>query len=381
MWPAGTIALGSSPRRRARRSHSTAAPKRCCAGSSVGGAGNVTFGGANITLLGTYAVAGNTTVSNGTVKFDTDTTLPTLTLSGGILGGTGTMTVTGLLTWTAGSMNGGGRTEAEGGMAISGGSDKGLADRTLDNAAEADWTGNGKILMNTNAVWNNLPGSSLIALGDSQLGGGAGSQYTGSTFNNAGTVQKAAGTGTTTVVAFVNNAGLIDAASGTLDLGDGGVNDSAFTVEAGATLQFGGGTQTLDANSSLTGAGDVRFSGSNVTLLGAYAVNGNATLSGGTADFETDVTLPNLTLSGGTLGGGGTVTVTGLLTWTGGTMSGAGTTNAAGGMLISTTGGKQLLNGYTLNNAGTATWTGGDINVLYDAVWDNLPGAVVDAGR
>jgi hypothetical protein len=341
------------------------------AGASVSGNGNVTFGGGNVTILGSYAVTGSTTVSSGTAAFDSDTTLPALTFSGGTLGGTGTLTVTGLLTWTGGTMTGGGHTEADGGMAISGNNDKQLSNRILDNAAEADWTGTGRILSNSNSVWNNLPGSSLIATNDAQFGGGNGSQYTGSVFNNAGTFQKAAGTGTTTVVAFVNNEGVIDAASGTLNLGDGGFNDAAMTVEAGATLGFTGGTQTLDANSSVSGPGNVTFGGADVTLNGSFAVTGGVTVSGGTADFNTGVSLAALTVSGGTLSGGGSETVFGLFTWTGGTLSGAGSTFAEGGTLISGTAGKELLNGHVLTNDATTTWTGGDINVLYDAVWNN----------
>ena len=62
-------------------------------------------------------------------------------------------------------------------------------------------------------------------------------------------------------------------------------------------------------------------------------------------------------MSGGTLTGPGTVTVTGLTTWTGGTMSGSGTTNANGGMTIGdvTIASQMYLDQRTLNNSGAAT--------------------------
>jgi fibronectin-binding autotransporter adhesin len=349
------------------------------AGSSVSGAGDVKFGGATVTVLGSYSITGNTTVSGGTVQFDTDTTLPTLTLSGGTLGGTATVTVTGALTWTGGTMNGGGTTVANGGTTISGTNFKQLSNRTFDNAGTATWSGTGILYMNSNSVWNNLANASLLIENDAQLGGGNGSQYTGSKFNNAGTLQKMGGTGTTTVLAFVNNTGTIDAASGTLNLAGGGRNDAAYTVESGATLGLTGGSHALDANSSITGDGSVSFSGGTVDLSGAYTVTGTTTVSAGTVTFAQPVTLGALTVSGGTLTVDGDLTVSGLLTWTGGTMNGSGTTFAQGDISISGNNGKALA-GRTLENAGTATWTGtSGITLSNNAVVTNDAGALFDA--
>src|SRR5262249_43683905 len=156
----------------------------------------------------------------------------------------------------------------------------------------------------------------------------------------------------------LNNTGTVEAATGTLNLDGRNVNAAAYTVSAGATLQFGGNTQVLRAGSSVSGAGNVQFSGGTVTLLGTDDSTGTTTVSGGPANFEVDVTLPSLTLSGGTLGGGGTVTVSGPLSWTGGTMGGTGRTVANGGVTISGTGGKTFVT-RTLDNPGTATWSGG----------------------
>src|SRR5262249_62195011 len=89
-------------------------------------------------------------------------------------------------------------------------------------------------------------------------------------------------------------------------------------VAAGATLNFGGGTHVLSAGSSVTGAGNVQFGGA-VTVLGAYNVAGTTTvITGGVATFEVNVTLPSLTLSGGTLGGTAPRTVSSPVHRTGG---------------------------------------------------------------
>jgi hypothetical protein len=348
------------------------------ANSSISGAGDVTFNGANLTMLGSYTATGNTTVSNGTVSFDANATLSSLTLSGGTLGGTGTMTISGLLTWTGGTMAGGGHTVANGGITISSNNNKDLSNRILDNSGTATWTG-GTLFMNSNSVWNNLVGSTLDAQNDAQFGGGNGSQYTGSIFNNAGTFTKSAGTGTTTVVSFVVNTGTIDAASGTLNIADGGRDDGSFTVESGATLGFTGGYLSLDANSSVSGAGNVNFSGALADIAGSYSLTGTTTISGGTVTFAQDVSLGSLTLSGGTLGGTSTVSISNTLTWTGGTMSGSGHTAANGGITLSGNNGRAL-DGRTLDNSGTATWTGtGNISTSNNAVWNNLSGSVFDA--
>jgi adhesin HecA-like repeat protein len=69
-----------------------------------------------------------------------------------------------------------------------------------------------------------------------------------------------------------------------------------------------------------------------------------------------------LSITGGTLQGTDTVTVSGLTTWSGGTMMGAATTNANGGIAYS--GGQmELRSGRVLNTAGASTWTSGEVQV------------------
>src|SRR5262249_57404893 len=101
-------------------------------------------------------------------------------------------------------------------------------------------------------------------------------------------------------------------------------------------------------------------------------------VSSGSASFAGTMTLtiPALTVSGGTLQSGGDLTVTGLLSWSGGTMSApAGTTPAPktvaqGGMSLSGSS-YRILDGRTLENPGTATWTGGDFYLANAATLHN----------
>ncbi len=84
----------------------------------------------------------------------------------------------------------------------------------------------------------------------------------------------------------------------------------------------------------------------------------------------------NLTQSGGTIGGTGTVDVLGTLTWTGGTMTDMGTTTVAaiGTLQIDGAGTKVLRSGRQLNNAGVGgTWSGtGNIRLQGGAAFNNL---------
>jgi hypothetical protein len=321
------------------------------AASTVNGAGSVAFSGGTTTLLGAYTLTGDTTVSGGTPTFNSNVTLPTLTLSGGTLAGAGTVTVSGLLTWTGGTMSGGGRTVANGGIDINGSNPKVLGFRTLDNVGMATWTGTGYLDFSGGAVWNNPTGSVLDIRNDTGFG------HVSLTINNAGTIRKSVGTGTTTVNAAINNTGTVAATSGTLRLIGGGLNRATLSATAGSVLELGGGTMVLAAGSTLPD---------------------NLSITGATVSLLTDLTVSTLTLSGGTLSGAGALSVTGLFTWTGGTIAGSATVNANGGIAISGANGKSLDNA-TLNNAGMAIWTGtGGVGFSNLAVWNNRAGSVLD---
>jgi hypothetical protein len=291
------------------------------------------------------------------------------------------VTVLGLLTWTGGQMSGGGSTLADGGMLISGTGLKGLYGRTLTNAGRATWTG-GDVNIEFDGTWNNLPGAVVDAQGNNRFGTDSVFHEEGA-FNNLGTFLKSAGTGTTTGDVAFNNSGTVDAASGTLDLDGGGISAGAFLVEAGATLEFSGGTPYLLPASVVSGAGGLffdseSFNNLNIALAGAVNVTGTSTFRAGVAEFDGSATLGGLTFTAGTLTGVGDLTIAGALNWTGGTMTGPGTTYANGATAVSGNGAKTL-DGRTLVNGGTLTWTGGNFTVTNGAVLLNLAGALFDA--
>jgi RHS repeat-associated protein len=111
-----------------------------------------------------------------------------------------------------------------------------------------------------------------------------------------------------------NPSGTVDVASGSLVLENGGTTSGAFTVEAGATIAFPAGAQTLAGGTTFGGAGLVDLNGGTLTV--------------GTASGDA-VTVQNFQIDSGTLNGAGALTITGPATWNGGTLTGAGTTTVA----------------------------------------------------
>ena len=219
-------------------------------GSSVSAAGEVHFRGGTTDLNGAYNVTGSTKTSGGTANFNASATVSSvgsvtigggtanfssgeaittdrLSISSGTLAGSDTVTVTGLTTWSAGTLKGSGQTIAQGGLAISGGSAyKFLDGYTLVNAGPATWTAGDTsyydITFKNGAVLTNQAGATFDIQTNQdfeQSIGAAGA------FNNAGTLLKSSGTAITEIEVAFNNTGTVEVQSGTLDLNDSLVID------------------------------------------------------------------------------------------------------------------------------------------------------------
>jgi len=140
------------------------------------------------------------------------------------------------------------------------------------------------------------------------------------------------------------------------------ITSEAISVAAGATLNLVGGTFTQLAGATIGGAGNVFVNGATSTLDFGTGFSGSVQIASGTISFNAPQTFTNLTLSNsGRLGGSGTVTVTGALTWTGGTMRGTGKTVLAAGAtatLNNTSNNLGLDESRVFENAGTVTHNG-----------------------
>jgi len=336
---------------------------------------NAFFGGSVYSVNGSFT-ASKVLISGGTVNFDANTTLPTLTFTGGTVSGTGNLTVTGPLNWTGGTMSGSGTTTANGALLIETTSATPVLNgRTFESDGTATLTGSGTFTIVSGALFDNPKGSTFNVQGDATIGDGS---DTG-TFSNEGTFRKTLTTGTTPLDVQFNNTGTTSVQSGTLALAGGGTSSGSFAASSGADLTFSGGTNTLSSTSRVTGAGAVTFQGGTTNILGVFSATSDLSVTGGTASFFQNLTLPTLTMSGGTFYDAGNVTIKGLLTWYGGSLTGPGVTLAKGGVTLENMAGffqtGPTLDGRTFENAGTLTWLGGNVSTGNGAIFDNLAGA------
>ncbi len=266
--------------------------------SVVSGAGTIGCSGGTVNMNGSYNVSGVTVINGGTMNFESGASSQNLTLSSGTLGGAGTLTVGGTISWTGGTMSGSGATTigAGGALTVSGGSVKSFTQRTINNGGTMTWSG-GTINSGVGATLNNQGGGLMDMQSDdlwaNNLGGAA------PVLNNAGTLRKSAGSGTSTIQAACNSSGTVDILSGTLTF-----NGSSFSNTATGNIR-GVGTLNIATTTSgssgqispgtspgiLTVIGNLPYDGTsllNIELGGTAAgagydqlvVNGNATLAG-----------------------------------------------------------------------------------------------------
>jgi autotransporter-associated beta strand protein len=247
-----------------------------------------------------------------------------LIINGGTLAGTGDLSVGGLLTLSSGTISGSGKVSANGGILINpAGAAFNLDGRTLINPAgkTATWTGTGGAIDASNgAVVENL--GTFVAENSGTLNQGSGAA---SAFIDKGSFTKSSSDGVLAFngVALSTMGGAVDVQKGMLSLQGGGTETNAsFTVESGATLEFAGATPFgLDSATRFTGGGNLTKNGPTAPVLSgdSSSFGGSTTVSSGTLLVNGSLAKSTVSvLSGGTLGGTGTV---GSIATKGGTVS------------------------------------------------------------
>ncbi len=303
--------------------------------SSVSGAGTVLFeGNGGLTWnfnAGTYSVTGTTSITAGTINFNSAASTTWLDLSGGVLSGSGLVS-TPSLNWTGGNMEGTGTTSVLDPVStISGNGGIGL-DRVLNNMGTItdSQTGANFNFDNDDAtpgVLNNS-GTFNVTAGDSFTESYG---HAGDAINNSG-VWNVSGAGMTSSVgsniAF-NNTGSVNVISGTLELSGTITQHSGSELTGGTWDVFNGSTLLFnDGGSAITtNNGDVTLGGPTAVFaaIDSITANGGALRILGDANFTAASSLTN---SGTLQLGGGTFGATSLVSDSGSEIFGFGTISA-----------------------------------------------------
>ena len=307
------------------------------------GISNTEFRSGSVTVQ-SFNGTGVLTISGGALSATLASSIGALIMTGGTMGGTGTVTVGGASTWTAGTHTGAGTTSFNGALALSGSGTKAITGGRTVNAANTTWSGN--TASNNNlisiagaAVLNNTGTFTDANTFDSSISAGGG----GATFNNNGVFNKQSNT-TTSIGTVFNSSGTVNVNAGTLLQNGGGTNSGVINIASGAMLEYRNGSHTLN-NVTTSGLGTLQISTENV---GADAL---VTINGGT---HTTAVL----FSGSTIAGTDH-TFQGPVTWTGGTLTGAASTTLTNAVTtISGANTKVLSGGRVLNLQGATTWSG-----------------------
>lgn len=390
----------------------------------------IAFTAGPLTVNGTVQTNSDFNISSGVLSITGFSGFSTLELSNGTLTGAGGITATGPITWSGGQIcsiyspqtqtcnpsSTLAPVNANAGLTISGSVT--LNGRALNNSQTATVTGAVTVTMTDSVITNMTGGTWSLAANATFNSSGTGPFSP--TFNNSGTFNKTGGTGTSTFAPNFNNSGAVAVNAGTLDLTGNGVCGSvcsgSWTVASGATLQFDTGEFSLSGpigGTGAAGAGTVTFSSGLDNLSGSYNITGATNVLAATTNFTgtitnvgaisvttgvanlantnvTTLTVPTMTLGGGTLSAPDNFTITGLLNWSGGNMCTAyssttsacmapttqAVTTAKGGIQFGT--GIPALDGRTLNNVKTATATASNfwsLNLLDSAIVNNNAGA------
>jgi RHS repeat-associated protein len=282
-----------------------------------------------------------------------ESVLALLTMGGGTLQGAGKLTVTKTLSWNSGSMSGTSSTVVAAG-ATGTITNAHMSEHTLVNEGSLSLSST-YLAMSTGARFENSGTFTVNTEGEEGI-----SHPTGAAplIVNTGTIRKTAGTGETKIKVGLVNFGLVKTEAGTISF------PSPEPV-------------TLLSSSTLEGA--IKFAGPTVTAGSFSMPSGTLALQSGSLAVESGYTasVAGLALKGGTLQGGGTLSISSALSWTGGKMAGAGYTLLSPSATASAS--NVFYDERTLVNEGSLTVSGNYLSMGATAVLENAGTLTVNA--
>nr|WP_315398726.1 choice-of-anchor D domain-containing protein [uncultured Duganella sp.] len=301
-----------------------------------------------------FTGSGRLSITGGALDFASASSIGALAFSNGTVTSAATLDVTGGATWSGGTFAGTGTTVFHDALALGAGGTVVAIERRIDFGGNTSWTGgtfytgSGANLVN-NAAFNDMATAGTYSSINNGYGGAM------STFVNNGSYTKTGEGEGTIAVAFQNN-GTLAVNAGTLHLGAGSGGPGSINVGAAGILDFNGGDHVLSG--ALGGSGRLSFSGGNATLGADNDFGGQVSVSGGAVNLNGNLTAAALDLTGGSIAGTGTLTVTGAASWLSGTMEGGGSTIFNGPVTLANGSGIVAI-GRTIDFRGATSWSGG----------------------
>ena len=237
---------------------------------------SLTVGG--VSGLQTLAIPAQETLLVNTGQVMTVGTNGVLSLAGGMIRGSATITVNGAFNWSAGHLTqGGGKLLVNGAATIAGAVDHldSLRAYTLEIAGTADWTSS-HIIQGSAGALRVVPGGVLNVTGSNPrlFGIGPGGLMV---LDNEGTINRSVGTAEFFITTAVSGSGAWNVSSGQLGLHIAGTLAGPITITAPGRLVVFDVLLTFGPTSSVSGTGDLE-----VTIDGQLDVQGSYSLSGTT---------------------------------------------------------------------------------------------------
>jgi len=227
--------------------------------SVTGEAFTLTAFGGRLVVTDTYDVTTTRIVGTaGELTLDTDATTETLVMEGGVLGGSGTVTVTSSLDWTGGRMEGSGTTTLGPAIPFTISGDAGISlggTRTLRVEGPTTWTGSSSFSSGTQtSVFENAGTLTSSGAGDRRVNF--------LTFRNTGTLIHDGGS--LSVFTRMENTGEVRVEGGTFLLNTGAPITGSHRIAEGARMTLTSST-TLAEGAEFIGSGTVGITASPFT--------------------------------------------------------------------------------------------------------------------
>ena len=305
----------------------------------TGGTMDFPTGSSGLTTGGVLGGDGTLSITGGTLNIGAVTEPGAFTMTAGTLDGNGFLNVRNTMTWHGGTLTGSGGTQLAGGG--TGTFDGTTGDMKLDGRSFNDY---GFIHYSATSPGALLPSGQLYLANGAQFtvygmfdfeddgaieNGGIGA----SAFlvKPNGLAEKVGGTGVSTIFPISANDATVYIFSGTLEFKGDGTHNGNFAILPNATLQFSATNTTINGSIGgfFGGAGTVDFSAgtTNLTNSSFYSLDGTTTIDGGNVTFNAGgfghsglADTTDFDFSRGTLTLGG-LSIYGFGTWSGGTIA------------------------------------------------------------